>query len=228
MWKSKMILASRPSFGRPNLATWIRWDSIEKHQRFSWHMDVSSNGGNPKSAKIVSPCSMTSSCSFLQGKSWLRRVPAPSSWVPLEVTFSPLLQALRCHFFLGGVVVIFLAMTPLFVTWPPWVRLGLLHGERFVDLTFFWFSAFCHSFLVRFGTSVKETECARLNQQINGQRTKKRDTAVFLTVTSISSIIGTRLNLCKRYGHAHTHTRTYILTMKHDTFHCNVTQYQLK
>ena len=108
-----------------------------------------------------------------------------------------------------GVVVIFLAMTPLFVTWPPWVRLGLLHGERFVDLTFFWFSAFCHSFLVRFGTSVKETECARLNQQINGQCTKKRDTGS-LTVTSISSIIGTRLNLCKRYGHTHTHTHARI------------------
>ena len=181
-------------------------------------MDVSSNGGNPKSAKIVSPCSMTSSCSFLQGKSWFRRVPTPSTWVPLEVTFSPLLQAL---IFFGGVVVIFLAMTPLFVTWPLWVRLGLLHGERFVDLTFFWFSAFCHSFLVRFGTSVKETECARLNQQINGQCTKKRDTGP-LTVTSISSIIGTRLNLCKRYGH--THTCTYILTMKQYIFHCNVTQ----
>jgi hypothetical protein len=27
-----------------------------------------------------------------------------------------------------------------------------------------------------FGTSVKETECARLNQQINGQCKKKRDT----------------------------------------------------
>ena len=48
-----------------------------KHQRFSRHMDVSSNGGNPKSAKIVSrsgplpvqTCSMTSSCSFMQGKS---------------------------------------------------------------------------------------------------------------------------------------------------------------
>ena len=83
--------------------TWPRrYDETQlKHQRFSWHMEVSSHGGNPKSAKIVSPCSMTSSCSFLQGKSWFRRVPAPSSWVPLEVTFSPLLQALRCNF-LGG------------------------------------------------------------------------------------------------------------------------------
>ena len=220
MWRSKIRGASRPSFGRPNLAAWIRWDSIEKHQRFSWHMDVSSNGGNqvtPNQPKLwVLPVLYQFKRVQWPHPAVLCKEKADSEGCQHQAPeyhwrwpFHLCCRLSDVIFFLGGLLW-FSWQWPLCL-WPDhheYVSDSSMVRDSLIYLTFFWFSAFCHSFLVRFGTSVKETECARLNQQINGQCTKKRDTGS-LTVTSISSIIGTRLNLCKWYGHKHTHTHVY-------------------